>query len=60
MNKGTQKDLKNQVNMSQVLGGYFGDENFLSNLKGYPYIALSMGIARIHARHFGQPVFYQN
>jgi hypothetical protein len=25
MNKGTQKDLKNQVNMSQVLGGYFGD-----------------------------------
>ena len=25
MNKGTQKDLKYQVNMSQVLGGYFGD-----------------------------------
>jgi SAM-dependent methyltransferase len=25
MNKGTQKDLKNKVNMDQVLGGYFGD-----------------------------------
>lgn len=25
MNKGTQKDLKYQVDMSQVLGGYFGD-----------------------------------
>jgi predicted RNA methylase len=25
MNKGTQKDLKYQVNMTQVLGGYFGD-----------------------------------
>jgi SAM-dependent methyltransferase len=25
MNKGTKKDLQNNVNMSQVLGGYFGD-----------------------------------
>lgn len=35
MNKGTQKDLKYQVDMSQVLGGYLGDvtiaQSFIEN-----------------------------